>query len=149
MKCRYADCKLGKVVSKEEAIKDGSAYYHKECLREKQLKAKIEEYYLENMPSTTLMLLRKVIKQLLTEKGYSAEYILHVCKWIVANKKPIKVPFGLINYCTNEYVFQEWNEKKISEEYNKIKDNVNKIESYDKPSFRYKPTNKKKFTDII
>ena len=38
MKCRYNKCKLGGEVSKEEAIKDGSMYYHRECYNKKKLK---------------------------------------------------------------------------------------------------------------
>lgn len=150
MKCRYGDnCKFDGEVKKEESIKEGTAYYHKECLEEKKIKVKIEEYYLENMPQTTMSLLRKVIKQLIRDKGYEASYVLYVCEWIVKNRKPIRVPFGLINYCTNDYIYQEWNKKKINLEYKKMQEEKVEIENCDTPSFSYKPTSKKKITDLI
>ena len=78
MKCRYSYCKHGGEVSKEDAIKEGGSYFHKDCHKEKQLKQQIEEYYLSNMPPCTLQILRKVIKQLIHEKNMEAEYVFLV-----------------------------------------------------------------------
>lgn len=38
MKCRYNKCKLGGDVSKEDAVKEGTMYYHKECYEKKKAK---------------------------------------------------------------------------------------------------------------
>ena len=45
MKCRYKHCKLGGEVEREDAIKIGSAYYHKECRAEIDGKKEIERLF--------------------------------------------------------------------------------------------------------
>lgn len=148
MKCRYAHCKHGGEVSKEEAVKDGSAYYHKECLKEKQTKQEIESYYLENLPQTTIQILRKVINQLISVNKYEAEYVLYIIKKIHINKFKINNPFGLVSYCNEGRYITEWNKKKASQEYNKIKDQINTSNDSEKINYKYQP-NIKKWTDII
>lgn len=144
MKCRYNCCKFNGEVEKSKAVKEGSAYYHEECLKEKNLKKEIEEYYINNMPPTVMQILRKAIKQLINEKGFDAEFVLFTCRWIVRNRKPIKSPFGIIYYCTNDKVYGEWNRKKVTKNYNKIK---NMEVSDKKVVFNYKP--QKRITDLI
>ena len=41
MKCRYSYCKHDNEVSKEDAVKEGNSYYHKDCLEEKTIKQQI------------------------------------------------------------------------------------------------------------
>lgn len=149
MRCRYGDnCKYGGEVDKKIAVKDGNAYYHKECLKEKKLKQQIEEYYMVNMPSTTLAILRKVIKQLLNNNK-SAEYILFTLKYIKKNNKPINNPFGLMNYCNDYKIYEEFKKDIIDEKYKELKNNISKnIYIHDDVKFTYKPKNKK-ITDII
>ena len=148
MKCRYSYCKHGGEVNKEEAIKEGSSYFHKDCYKEKQLKQQIEEYYLSNMPPCTLQILRKVIKQLIHEKNIEAEYMLFVLNYITNNKKPINNPFGLANYCNEGRVRSEYNKIKIREQYNEMEKPSEIDISTNKNGYKYKPTNKR-ITDII
>lgn len=147
MKCRYKYCKLGGEVDKNIAIKEGNAYYHKECLCEKHLKEEIETYYINNMPPCTLQILRKVIKQLVHEKNFEAEYILFIEKYIKQNKKNINNPFGLISYCNDGNLSELFKKEKIAKEYNKIKKENNDLEFKDF-KFTYKPP-KNKWTDIL
>lgn len=145
MKCAYSkNCKHGGDVSKEDAIKIGSRYFHKECLQEKDNKAECERIWLENFKETTLVVLRKAINDI--TKTYGADYLLYVMKWIKANNKPINYPMGLKNYCNSD-LRDKWKAIKINEEYKKIKNE--KIETSDEVvKFTYKPSNKR-FTDII
>lgn len=148
MKCKYSYCNHGGEVEKEEAIKVGNSYFHKDCYHEKQLKQEIEEYYLNNMPACTLQILRKVIKQLIHEKNNSADYILFVLEFIHKNNKPINNPFGLINYSNDYKLKNEFKKIAIRDEYNKTI-NTNKLNtSDDSIVFTYNPTNKK-ITDIL
>jgi len=149
LKCRYSYCKHNNEVNKEDAVKEGNSYYHKDCLKEKQLKSEIESYFLSNMPSTTMQLLRKVIKQLIHEKHYSAEYVLFVLKYIKNNNKPINNPFGLINYCGDNRIYTLFNKQEINKKFKEIDmgtEYIPKEESEVK--FTYKNSNKK-ITDII
>lgn len=136
-------------MSKEEAIKEGNSYYCKECHNEKTVKQQIEQYYTVNLPTTAIQLLRKVINQLLYTNSYEAEYILFIIKKIHINKLKINNPFGLVSYCNEGRNITEWRTKKASQEYLKIKDNINQYdENENKVEFSYKPNNKK-FTDLI
>ena len=147
MKCGYNKCKCGGIVEKEVAVKLGNRYYHKDCYEEKKDKQEIEEYYLNNMPQTTLVMLRKVINQLIEKNGYNTKYILFTIKYIVKNKKPINSPFGLVNYCNDKRIFQEYKNIEINNKYNNIKKEINKIEIYSKVNYKYKPS--KRITDLI
>jgi hypothetical protein len=148
IKCRYKYCKNNNIVDKEIAIKEGSAYYCPQCYKEKQLKQEIEQYYSANLPPTTIQILRKVISQLLYTNNYEAEYILFIVKKIHINKFKINNPFGLVSYCNEGRYITEWNKKKSSQEYNKIKDQINKSIDIEKIDYKYQP-NIKKWTDII
>lgn len=140
MKCRYGDnCKFGGEVSKEESVKEGNAYYHEECLKEKKLKKEIEQYWIDNMPPATLSVLRKVIKQLLNNK--SAEYVLFVLKYINNNKKPINNPFGLINYCNDLRLENEFKRIITNKNFQQIKKNIVENKDNNKVTFTYKPIN--------
>ena len=75
MKCGYNNCKHGGEVSKEEGIKIGTRWFHKECAKEKELKKEIEDYWFKNInPGTVIQILRKAINDL--AKLYDTDYIL-------------------------------------------------------------------------
>ena len=148
MKCRYSYCKHDNEVSKEEAVKEGNCYYHKDCLEEKTIKQQIEEYYLNNMPSCTLQILRKVIKQLIHEKNNPARYVLFVLNYIHKNNKSINNPFGLASYCNEGRLKTEFKNKEISIKYKEVKKDLDDKLNINEMKFNYKPTTKK-WTDLI
>lgn len=139
MKCRYCSSD----VPKEESIKDGG-YYHKHCHKEKMLKKEIEEFYIENMKPTTLVQLRKAIKQIL-DKNIDAEYILWTLKDIKTKNKILNSPFGIIGYCMNVKNEQEFKKHKVNSEFKKIDKEFTVGEV---TTFKYNPSSKR-ITDII
>lgn len=148
MKCRYGDnCKFGGEVEKKDAHKDGSAYYHKECWDEKICKQEIEAFYMGNMRPTTLQILRKAVKQLLS-KDIEARYILHIIKYIHSNNKPLNNPFGIASYCLEGRNIDAWNKMKINKKFKEMDKEIEKIEKEDVVKFTYK-LSKKRITDII
>lgn len=149
IKCKYSYCKHEtNEVTKEDAIKEGNCYYHKDCHNEKILKKEIEEYWNDNMPSASLQILRKVIKQLIHDKKAPADFVLFVMKHIKKNNKPINNPFGLINYCGNKDIRELYKKMIINQKYTKLKSEDNNEIYIEKVNFTYKPS-KKKITDII
>lgn len=146
MKCGYNNCKHGGEVSKEEGIKIGTRWFHKECAKEKALKKEIEDYWFKNInPGTVIQILRKAINDL--AKLYDTDYIL----WVIKSCKPkgIKIshPMGLKSLCSDNRFLDEWNKIKINKEYKKIKSEINMQTSED-VTFKYMPS-KKRITDII
>jgi len=148
MRCRYKYCKNGNEISKEKAVKDGG-YYCPECYLEKTLKQEIEAYYIENLPQTSIQLLRKAINTLLYTKNYEAGYVLFIIKKIHINSLVINNPFGVAYYCDEGRNIKEWKKIQTNIEFKSIKNEI--IQTNDdenKVKFTYKPNNKK-WTDMI
>lgn len=137
MKCRYSYCKHGGEVDKSTAVKEGNSYYHKDCLNEKLLKTEIENYYIQNMPSVTLQLLRKAIKQIIHEKGISAELVLFALHYIKDNNKPLNSPFGLTYYCEDNKIQDLYKKQKINQKYKEMNIN-NNFDIKNQVNFTYK-----------
>ena len=149
LKCRYKYCLHSDPnVSKEDAIKDKSSYFHKDCWKQKTIKQEIEAYYIENMPICALSLLRKVINQLIYTNQYSAEYVLFIVKKIHINNLKINNPFGVGSYCNEGRNITEWKNIKINIEFKGIKDKIIQGNSENKVKFTYNPDGKK-WTDLI
>lgn len=115
MKCGYNKCKFGGNVDKKDAIKDGTRYFHKECLHEKKIKHEIESYYRNNFNTNEpLQNVRSAISSFVHKNMYDADYVL----WCLKNKaKKLNSIFGLsysLSYIAN---YEEF-----------VKEKINKIE---------------------
>ena len=140
MKCGYC----GEDVPKEEAIKDGR-YYHKKCHRIKQGKREIEDYWLSQINSgTVLQLLRKCIKDWV--ELYDVDYVLYVLKKVGEDGIKLQYPQGLKRLLDESRYKEGWQKLKILQDYNKEKDKEMGIGA--DVEFKYNPKNKK-ITDII
>lgn len=148
MKCRYSHCTHNFIVEKEDAIKDGNSYFHKDCFLEKSLKQEIEAYYIKNLPQTAIQLLRKVINTLLYTNNYEAGYVLFIIKKIHVNNLVINNPFGIAYYCNEGRNIKEWNKIQTNIEFKNIKNEIVQNNEEDKVKFTYTP-NSKKWTDMI
>jgi len=150
IKCRYKFClHEDKDVAKEDAIKDGSAYFHKDCFKQKSLKQEIEAYYIENLPQTTIQLLRKAVNTLLYTNNYEAGYVLFIIKKIHVNNLVINNPFGIASYCNEGRNIKEWKKIQTNIEFKSIKNEIVQTnDDENKVKFTYKP-NDKKWTDMI
>lgn len=136
MKCRYAYCKLGGEVERDIAVKIGSAYYHKECNKEREYKQLIEKTYYEVFKNKEpIVQVRKGINKYVHTDNYECEYILFVLNEdIVLNSI-----FGLIYYLNN---------KKFSDKYNRqraklIEFDADKVEKVESKKIEYNKQKKK------
>ena len=140
MKCGYC----GEDVPKEEAIKDGR-YYHKKCHRIKEGKRDIENYWLSQVNSgTVLQLLRKCIKDWV--ELYDVDYVLYVLKKVGEDGIKLQYPQGLKRLLDESRYKEGWQKLKILQDYNKEKDK--EMGTSADVKFKYNPKNKK-ITDII
>jgi hypothetical protein len=111
MKCRYKYCRYGGEVKKDEAIKD-NGYYHKECYKEKEIKAKIRKLYIENIDKTVVYkVLNSVITDIVNTKNIDAEYLLFVVEYIIKHDMKINYPYGLHYYINNKNIKQAWRKR--------------------------------------
>lgn len=146
IKCGYNNCKHGGEVSKEEGIKIGSRWFHKECAREKEVKKEIEDYWFKYInKGTVIQVLRKAINDL--AKLYYADYILWVVKSCKSKGIKISHPMGLKGLCSDNRFLDEWKKIKINKEYKKIKNEIN-VQTSEDVMFKHIPS-KKRITDII
>ena len=147
MKCGYPNCKHGGEVAKEEGIKVGTRWFHKECQHEKEVKQEIEKYWLENINrGSVIQVLRKAINDL--SKNNDVDYVF----WVVKNCKTrgIKLshPMGMKALCSDNRFYDEWN-KKISVQ--KAKEMESEFQNYvneKEIDFKYK-INTRNFKRII
>ena len=140
MKCGYC----GEDVPKEEAIKDGR-YYHKKCYRIKEGKREIENYWLSQINSgTVLQLLRKCIKDWV--ELYDVDYVLYVLKKVGEDGIKLQYPQGLKRLLDESRYKEGWQKFKILQDYNKEKDK--EMGTSADVEFKYNPKSKK-ITDII
>jgi hypothetical protein len=120
--CGYQHCKHNGVkVPSDEAVKDGTRYYHSDCHEEKQDKQKIFDLYYKCYKSTEdYHLVRKVLVQLINVQQFTSEYVLYVLCQAIRNKIPFKGIFTLSWLVKNDMqIKKKYDGYKIKE---KIKD---------------------------
>jgi hypothetical protein len=93
--CGYSGClHNGEKIPSEEAIKDGTRYYHKDCHEEKCFKTQIFDIYYKYYRSTEdFHMVRKAINGFVSNSN--AEYVLYVLCQAIHKKTPFKGIFTL------------------------------------------------------
>lgn len=152
MKCKYAHCKHeSKDIPKGEEVKNGSGYWHKDCLKESlEIREIVSVFQQEINPNVVVAQLRRTINDIVFSKGYGADFLLFGLKYFVSHKITLNYPAGLYYVLQNRDVQNEWNKKQE----NKIKA---EIKNYDFTGqeetqpiiYKYKDTNKSKFSSVI
>lgn len=103
MKCRYGNCKLGGEVDKEDAIKDGSMYYHKQCHKKQMAKSEIR-----NILQSRKMVQRDIniaLKRAIDDEEYDLDFI----RFVVANRqKEISDPYKLLYQLKIDKNYEEY-----------------------------------------
>ena len=112
MKCRYSQCKLGGEVDKEIAIKDGSAYYHKECYEKRKFKQDIQKYYLDNRKVFPKRDWNIALAKLIDGQQLDVGFVDYVARKAI---KDIDSPYKIMYYCKFDKYKDEYN-KKVKEE---------------------------------
>lgn len=147
VKCRYSSCLHDtKELDKEEAVKVGSQYYHKDCYETKEQIKEIIDLFVKNVnPNPVYAQLQAVIKQIVFTRGIGSEYLLFGLKYYIKNKIPLSYPQGLYYVVQNKDVKNEYEKSKAKA----IKSIEVNIEETNGNYFEYKPKKQKGFADII
>ena len=128
LKCRYKQCKHGGEVDKEVAVKDGSAYYHEDCLKEKNNKKKIKDIYYKFYQSKEPVTQVNTGISKLVEKNDS-EYVLYaLCQWI-RQMKPLKSIYGLSYVVADKDIESSYKKLKALEKVKEFNREIEIIES--------------------
>lgn len=152
-KCRYNHCKHEtKDVPASEAVKDGNRYFHKDCYKTKEEINKIIELFAEYInPNVVFAVLRKVVNNIVFNRGVDSELLLFGLNYYIANKITLNYPQGLYYVVQNKNVIKGYKEKKNKEYLIEQKKNLQKVEDDTEmvSSFTYKPNKQKSFADIL
>ena len=117
MKCRWTHCKHGGEVDKDDAVKVGSAYYHKDCYAEKEAIQNIINLYHEKVdPRPIESYLRGTVNSLIYKDKYSAEFLLYAFRYCLNSGWTFNHPAGLRHAVKNVNAKKAWDkeqEKKV------------------------------------
>ena len=140
MKCRYKGCKCGGEVDKEIAVKEGNAYYHTECLKEKNNKSQIRNIYYKYYQSQEPVTQVNTGISKLCEK-FDSEYVLYCLCQHIRQKKELKSIYGMTYVVANKDLETAYKKLKASE---KVKEFKGEIEVVETETIQYYVENKPK-----
>lgn len=137
--CRYKHCTHdNKELPRDEAVQEGTMYFHKDCFAIRKTIQEIEKFYIENFDHDPIMgQLRKTINTLIFTKKNSPQFMLYALRYAKAYNIPVRHPAGLY-YLAKDYKIQEsWKQyqsniaaSKISQDSFKVGDTLTKVEGY-------------------
>ena len=150
-KCGFKHCKHGGEISHNEAVKIGSRYMHEDCARTSDNITKIRDTYYEKISNTVVVKqLVSVINSLVITKNVDSEYLLFALNYALANKIPIKSPYGLHYIVDNQRIKDAWNKKKSQEIVAKMKvEAEHEVAPTEQVNFKYIATENNGFNDIF
>lgn len=137
MKCRYAKCKLGGEVEKENAIYDRKMYFHKECHEKNQSKERLRETLGKFAKSE----INIAISRAIDDNNYPTGLVEYVARTKLSE---FKNAYGLLYHLKIEQNYKDYQrmEKgRLSAEINQAVKSMD-IES-DAVDFNYKSKNSK------
>lgn len=123
VKCRYSHCKhADEPLRREDAIKIGSVYYHRDCFEEKTNIHNIEKYYIDNFDSQPIIaFLRKTINSIVFTKNIETSFLLFCLQYAKKNHISLRSPAGMFYLVKNAEIIKAWEEQKRRGSANKLK----------------------------
>lgn len=149
VKCKYGKCKHeSKEIEKSEAVKVGNAYYHADCLKDKENRKEIIDLFVNHInPNVVYAQLQAVVRTIVDDRGNTSDLLLFGLKYYIEHKIPLNYPQGLYYVIQNKEVIAEY--KKIKAKEIMVKENFVTPESSNEVEFSYKPTKQRGFSDIL
>lgn len=144
--CKYANCLHNdREIEKENAVKSGSAYYHKDCLQTRDDIKEIIRLFKEHInPNPVYAQLQSVIKNIIFIKGIQSDFLLFGLRYYIEHKIPLNYPQGLYYVIQNKDVANAYNKSKIKD----VKKSV-EITEQTEVQFKHIPTKNSGFADIL
>lgn len=153
-KCGYKHCLHGGEVDKNEAVKDGTRYYHIDCLKEKNDIQAVFDLYVERVDATPIFTqLRSTINEIVYKRGCKPEFLLFALKYYLDMGKNLNYPAGLYYVVKNEEVKKAWEKKQSNAVFAELEKQMKYEEEtaeFDLQEFKQKQTNnRKKISNIL
>lgn len=145
--CRFGHCKHeSKEIPKDEAVKIGNGYYHKDCAKNRNnTNLTIELFEKHINPNPVQSQLRAVINNILYTKNIDSDFLVFALKYFIEHRIPLRYPQGLYYVVQNVDAKSEF-DKKMAEKYKNIKI---ELSDTNETSFTHKPAKQKGFADIL
>jgi hypothetical protein len=138
VKCGYNHCLFDGEVDKENAVKVGTRYYHKECLKQKQEKDEVRKLYLEQVNSTEIVsVLNSVINNIVHIKKVDSGFLLYALKHAIQNKFVFHNPAGLHYIINNAYIKKQYQNNTSKLQIKEFKNNIADINIEKEVEFTY------------
>jgi hypothetical protein len=138
MKCGYSHCLFNCEVDKENAVKLGTRYYHKECLKQRNEKDEIRKLYLEQVNATEVVsVLNSVINNIVHIKKVDSGFLLYALKHAIQNKFVFHNPAGLHYIINNSYIKKQYQQYINKSQIKDFKNNIENIDTEKDVEFTY------------
>lgn len=148
--CKYSSClHESREINKENAVKKGSSYYHKDCLQtQEEIKEIINLFKNHINPNPVYSQLQSVIKNIVFTKGLGSNFLLFGLRYYIENKIPLNYPQGLYYVVQNKDVVKAYQKKMADKAMSEFRQNQEIPENVTTP-FGYVNKRKQTITDII
>lgn len=135
VKCRWKHCNHGSQdIPREEAVKDGRNYYHKDCYEQKCLVDKIKQTWAEKIDDNfDNMQLTVAINNLAFKHDMNLEYILYVVN-VGADEKWLHFPNGLYQAVKHDDLRQKFEKAKTQKAVGNVQ---SKLDEAEPPKIEY------------
>ena len=109
-KCGYGDkCLFGCNVKADDAIKEGKAYFHPDCIKTKHEIADLRQMYFDLIDDKAdFRVLCKVLNDLVLRDGLDIDYIRFSLEYYGKYKVRLKSPLSLKYLRTNQLMMAKW-----------------------------------------
>lgn len=105
--CKYSNCKHNHKINMdtESYIKGVDGLYHEDCHKEKTSLQLFNILWRENISQTVnLYDLNNTLKQLMSIKGISADYLLFALRYVINNHYSLHYPAGFKYYVNRQEI---------------------------------------------
>lgn len=148
VKCRFSGCEHlheTKDIPKEEAVKSGNSYFHKDCYQTKEDIKEVIDLFKNNInPNPVYSQLQSVIRNIVFNKKLGSDFLLFGLKYYIEHNITLNYPQGLYYVIQNKDVINAYNKEKTKN----IKKNVEIKDEVD-THFTHIPIKNNSFADII
>lgn len=158
MKCRWKHCSHGGEVAKDEAVKDGVSYYHKDCYEQKKAFMEIVDVFHQRVdPHPIEKYLRFAINKLVFEEDVDPRFLLFALNYCLDHGWNLHHPAGLKSVVKNTDAQKAWKEKQDRKLIRGLRRKTSIIDDYvdiglnlpELPNVKQNSNNKNKFSSVL
>lgn len=146
-KCKYKYCKHNGIVLKDEAVKEGNAYYHSDCLKEKNEKKQIIDIFYKYINKTEVgAQLTRTVNTIVSTNRATSEFLLYALCYVIHHKIPLNHVAGLYYIINNNEIKTSYQNYKNSQVQ---KLDVTKVKTEEETQFKINDTDNRGWDKLL